>query len=286
MLLTFVVLGMAICAVWLPPISFREHGSIPPWAILFVIATGLGFAFGVLDWQALGILAVSLSVAEMSRRLTTSSARIGSTVVVVLIAVGLAFHFFPGFHNPIVVDAVITGPGAAPFTQYANFDKAAAGLVVLAYFCRRVESAHQVREMWASTALVVTATVMVLIAIGLTIDYFDFDPKLPSFTSSFLAINLLFTCVAEEAFFRGFVQERVARRLTANWQWLAIAFSSLLFGLAHLRGGTVFVLLATVLGFGCAVAYSKTRRIEAPIFVHFSFNAVHFLLFTYPLIQK
>jgi len=286
MSLTFVVLGLAICAAWCPPIRVRGLGSIPLWAVLFVIATGLGFAFGVLSWHALGTLAAMFSAAELSRRLTTPAVRIGLTVVVALIAVGLALHLFPGFHNPIVLDAVITGPGAAPFTQYANFDKAAAGLAVLVYFCRRVESVQQVREMAGPTAVAATATVVILIATGLAIDYLDFDPKFPPFTLSFLAINLLFTCVAEEAFFRGFIQERVANRLTANRQWLGIALSSLLFGLAHLRGGTLYVLLTTVLGFGCAVAYSKTRQVEAPIFVHFSFNAVHFLFFTYPLIQK
>jgi membrane protease YdiL (CAAX protease family) len=138
----------------------------------------------------------------------------------------------------------------------------------------------------APTAVAAIATAVVVLGIGLAVGHLAFDPKLPSFALAFLAINLLFTCVAEEAFFRGFIQERLANVLSSRWQWLAVAVSSALFGLAHIAGGILYMSLATILGVGCAIAYSKTRRVEAPILVHFSFNATHFLFLTYPFLQR
>ena len=282
MLLTFILLALAICAVWLPPIHLRGSVFLPPWALLFGAATISGLVSGVLGWKALPVLILLFLMAEMSRRAAVLSARIATMVIAGLIAVGLGLHLFPGFYNPIVLDGLSTGPNARPITQYANFDKAAAGLVVLAYFSQRIQSVHDIREIWAATTLAAIATAVVVIGLGLATDYLAFDPKLPSFAISFLAINLLFVCVAEEAFFRGFIQERISRRLNSDWQWLAVAVSSLLFGVVHLAGGTLYALLATLVGLGCAVVYAQTRRVEAPILVHFSFNVGHFLLFTYP----
>jgi membrane protease YdiL (CAAX protease family) len=286
MLLTFVLLALAICAVWVP--QFRLAGSVfvPPWALLFLCAMLLGLLTGILSWSALLVLAVLFALGELSRHVIGRSGHIAVMVITGLASLGLALHLFPGFHNPVLLNEVRTGPNAAPFVQYANFDKAAAGLVLLAYFSRRLRSASELRELFAPTAVAAIATAVVLLAIGLAVGHLAFDPKVPSFALAFLAINLLFTCVAEEAFFRGFIQERLASALASRWQWLAVAISSALFGLAHIAGGILFASLATILGFGCAVAYSKTQRVEAPILVHFFFNATHSLVFTYPFLQK
>jgi membrane protease YdiL (CAAX protease family) len=55
-----------------------------------------------------------------------------------------------------------------------------------------------------------------------------------------------------------------------------------LFGLAHIAGGWRYVALATVAGAGYGTVFYRSRRIEASILAHFTLNAVHFLLFTYP----
>jgi uncharacterized protein len=55
-----------------------------------------------------------------------------------------------------------------------------------------------------------------------------------------------------------------------------------LFGLAHIAGGIVYVGLATIAGIGYSIVYLRTRRIESAIVTHFAVNAVHFFGFTYP----
>lgn len=63
---------------------------------------------------------------------------------------------------------------------------------------------------------------------------------------------------------------------------MAVIVPTLLFALAHARGGPILVLLATVAGGFYAFAFFKTKRLEASILTHFSVNALHFLAFTYP----
>src|SRR5690606_2387397 len=139
--------------------------------------------------------------AELSRYVTSPPARAPATAMAGSVALGLALHPFPGIPNPVALASALTGPTSTPFTQYANFDETAAGLALLAYFSPRLRSKSELGEVFAPTAITALATTVLLLGVGVGTDYFAFDPKLPPFTLTFLAINLLFTCVAEEAFF-------------------------------------------------------------------------------------
>ncbi len=125
-----------------------------------------------------------------------------------------------------------------------------------------------------------------MIAIGLAAGYSRMDFKLPAYTPVFLVSNLLFTCVAEEAFFRGFLQHRFAQYLERKHMKycgpVALSFCAVLFGVVHSGGGPWYVALATFAGLGYGYAYLRTQRVEASILVHFSVNTVHFIGFTYP----
>ncbi|MDP5009557.1 MAG: CPBP family intramembrane metalloprotease, partial [Glaciimonas sp.] len=107
------------------------------------------------------------------------------------------------------------------------------------------------------------------------------------YTPLFLIVNLLFTCVAEEVFFRGVLQERLAGLLPSSTMAaiIVVLCSAALFGVAHIGGGIIYVSLATLSGIGYAYAYHATKRVEAAILVHFIVNAVHFIGFTYPALQ-
>ena len=94
--------------------------------------------------------------------------------------------------------------------------------------------------------------------------------------------NLFFVCVAEEALFRGFIQRNLETGLKniKFGSMIALFIAAFLFGLAHYKGGVVYILLAFIAGIGYGFAYKKTKHIEASILTHFSLNAVHFLFFT------
>jgi membrane protease YdiL (CAAX protease family) len=203
---------------------------------------------------------------------------------VVVLSLALALHLVPGFKNPLLVENIKFSPSSAPFTQYANFDKASVGLVLVLFFCARVSSVRELGSVLRKAAPATVALAVVVLGLSLLTGLTRIDVKVPGFTAAFLATNLLFTCVAEEAFFRGLLQPRLSAALskTRFGEAVAIAVSGILFGAVHLAGGMTYALLATVAGLGYAYLYSKTTRIEAPVFAHFLVNALHFLLLTYP----
>ena len=51
---------------------------------------------------------------------------------------------------------------------------------------------------------------------ALTLNLVEFAPKVPEFWLPFIAINLLFTCVAEEALFRGEIQTKLSKLITPS----------------------------------------------------------------------
>lgn len=285
LLLTFGLLGIAICAVWLPPIRIGERLALPLWPFLFIGSLISGLHAGYLDWPAvpaLGLLALAGWFA--TRPVAQAPQRILFGALAVLIAPALAMHRLPGFDSPVLIAQVQFSPDAAPFTQRANFDKAAVGLMLLAFFCRRARNASDWKLTISRTIPIAAVTAVAITLIATAIGYVRPDFKWPRYAPLFLAVNLLFTCVAEEAFFRGFVQERLSTLLhrLRFGALIAISASAILFGLAHFAGGARYVLLSTLAGVGYACAYARTRSIEAPILTHFVTNAVHFVGFTYP----
>jgi uncharacterized protein len=283
MWLTFGLLGMAICAVWITPNQATRHTT---WMALFGASIVCGLAAGFLKPIAVPVLAGFAALAWFAAFGTTRQ-RVVFGILAGMAALALAMHRLPGFSNPQLISNMRFSADAMPFTQYANFDKGAVGLILLAFLCRRCGTRDEWLAMLRRSAPVAAVTIIVVLALSLGIGFVAPQFKLPPYTPIFLATNLLFTCVAEEAFFRGFLQDRLAGALPATrvWQAAVVVFSGVLFGLAHLGGGAVYAVLATLCGLGYAYAYAVTKRIEAPIIAHFVFNAVHFIGFTYPAIQ-
>ena len=280
MLPTTALLALSICAVWAPDVQLGRK-SIPPWSLLFLAALASGLAASLLDWTALIPLALLGLFCLLAAREMRSSPRAVFTAVVAILALVLALHIAPGFNNPVLLRDVHVSAGASPFTQYASLDKAAAGLLVLALLSRRCASRRDWRDIAGPTLLGIAATALIVMSFAVLTGYVRLDWKLPSITLTFLVINLLFTCIAEEAFFRGLLQERVIQALPGA-AWAAVSLSALLFGIAHFAGGALNVVLATIAGTGYALVYQATRRVEAAILTHFAVNLIHFIGFTYP----
>ena len=100
-----------------------------------------------------------------------------------------------------------------------------------------------------------------------------------------LSYNLIFTCVLEEAFFRGMVQPACicgfSRWLVLHKaRVLGIGAGALIFGLAHIGGGFSFVVLATLAGIGYGLTYDLTGRLHYAVLVHFGVNTVRILGFS------
>jgi membrane protease YdiL (CAAX protease family) len=280
----FIFLALAVCAVWSKPLPAGKRIAVPLWLLLFLMAMAWGLVAGVLRPAAIAGLLVFAAAAWATACAPQRLVRVLAGIATGVLALALAMHKLPGFNNPVVIAAQVLSPGAAPFTQYANFDKGAVGLVLLALLCSRMRAWSEPGGVLKKTWPVLIVTVAAVMAFATATGFVRPDVKLPAVTAMFLAVNLFFTVVAEEAFFRGFLQARLASSLARfrYGPWIAVLVSALLFGAAHLAGGPLYGILAFIAGLGYAYAYHVTQRIEAAILVHITVNAVHFIGFTYP----
>ena len=75
------------------------------------------------------------------------------------------------------------------------------------------------------------------------------------------------------------LQQQLQQKLGA---WPALVLASALFGLAHLGGGWLYAMLATVAGLLYGLIYLHTGRLWLAVLMHASLNFVHLYFFTYP----
>jgi uncharacterized protein len=180
-----------------------------------------------------------------------------------------------------VLNAVKFSKDSLPFTMYLNFDKALAGVLLLANLPLN-DSREEWKQSFRWAFIVLPALVVVLLPITYLMGYAHWNPKFPEASLTWTLNNLLFVAMAEEALFRGFIQSRCERWI-GKYHWLGpVIVAAVLFGTVHYVGGWQYVMLATLAGIGYGIAFQKTKSIEAAIFTHFLFNAVHFFLFSYP----
>lgn len=278
-MLTQVAIGgllATVVALWIPPW----------WLCLLPLAVAIigGYAAGILSGPA-GLALLLLAVALRLFRGRTGWARTAAATVAVVVSLLLALHLVPGFDNPVVIRNAVLSPGAIGYTQYANFDKGLAGaLMVASLGLASLRSAGGWSAALRRAGPIALVTIAVVMAASLALGFVRFDPRWTPLVGVWAPINLLLTCVAEEAFFRGFLQREIARDLDRrrHGSAVAVAISAMLFGLAHAAGGWRYVLLATLAGTGYALAFQRSGRLEMAILAHFAVNATHFLLFTYP----
>jgi CAAX protease family protein len=283
--LPYVWLSLAIGTLCLPPLPSvgpmpLRHAVSIAWLIVAVThayATGVVTPLGVLVILAFALLCYR--DARQHRALTT--------IAVVVFSLTLMAHIVPGFSNLIVVSDVMLSPDAVPYTLDLNFDKAQVGLFLLAFrppvLASRVDWGAMLRVTFPGVLLLIA----VLTACALSMGQIRVDFKWPTIFPVWAWANLLFTCVAEEALFRGVIQRRLQGELTTRVQTsgreiAGLVLAAVIFGLAHYAGGLWSVVLAMIAGVGYGWIFWRTNRVEASILTHFLVNTTHILCFTYP----
>lgn len=200
--------------------------------------------------------------------------------LVLLWAMALTLHLVPGFDNLKVLDRVQAGRASVPFTLYLNLDKPLIFFGLLLAWPALLGPGGTMR--WRPLALLILPLAALLIT-AWQLGALKPDVGLPHWWWLFAFNNLVFTCVAEEALFRGFIQQGVASR---SKPWLGLLVASLLFGAAHLAGGPLLVLFAALAGACYGLAFQLSGRLSVAILLHFLFNFAHLALFTYPLASR
>ncbi len=195
----------------------------------------------------------------------------------------LATHKLPGFDNPQILDQVYISQQSAVYSMYLNIDKFIAGIIIFwSVFNNEERKCFHSGRSFHSLAIILPLIIISMIIANYTL--IDYDPKLSEYLLIFSIHNLLFTCIAEEAYFRGLIQKQLAIR---GFRYLIpVGISAVLFGAAH--SGTAqldYLVAATIAGFAYAYAYEKTGSVSISILLHWLLNLVHFSFFTYPFVR-
>ncbi|MEJ6079556.1 CPBP family intramembrane metalloprotease [Vibrio sp. 1-Bac 57] len=297
--MTFYILGLAILSVF--PFCKITFFKQPIWLWLLMLSVLSAALEGYIN--IVGLVAITFYVALYYGTLNIKQPIINKVITILFIAtsLSLALHYVPGFNNlPIVVNEQVSSDAIA-YTLYANFDKGIAGLLLSAYYFstlapkrqRTLDSKGIDSKSLASKklalkqpALIIIGTILATLSVALLLGIVSFNPKVPDFWLAFIAINLLFTCVAEEALFRGLLQTKLSQQIISpRFAILAPIIIACVFALAHFMGGVNYILVSVVAGFGYGYILYKTQRLEWAILCHWLVNVCHFFLFTYPMIK-
>jgi membrane protease YdiL (CAAX protease family) len=280
----FVLLLAAVLGLWI-------HRSV--WIAALIGAIVAGYFTGALQGLAalwIAILA-ALAIAYQHARAGTSPHKgIWQTLaglVFFIHALAMSLALLPGFIRVELVAPVVLSAGATPYSIGVGFPKVTTGILILGVINPLlVRSIGELGRVLARALPIYAITATIAMAVVIYMGYSSFAPKWTALFLLFAPVNLFFTCLAEEAFFRGFVQHELAsignRRAWASG--IALVVAAMLFGAAHFGGGLNYVIAAALAGLGYGWAFMRDMRIEAAMFVHFAVNATHFLLFVYPRI--
>lgn len=212
--------------------------------------------------------------------------------------INLSLRLFPGFENLRVYDQVQFSPDSLPFSMYLNLDKTFAGLLLILFFLERTKWPSKMD--WRFTGAMTAVLIVLLMPIAFLMSYVRFDTKVPPLI--WMANNLFFVVMAEEALFRGllqgglaaflkyFVKKRTTKEPSERMEKViatsCVILAACLFGLAHSKGGMIYVGLATVSGIFYGVVYRRTQSLIAAMAIHFAVNLIHFAFFTYPALIR
>jgi membrane protease YdiL (CAAX protease family) len=280
--LPFLLLLTAVIGLWM-------HRAI--WMGALAAAIVAGYLSGALHGLAalwIAILAALAITYQRARASTSPNKPVWQTLaglVFFLYALAMGLALLPGFNRVELVAPIVLSAGASPYSIGVGFPKVVTGIFILGLINPLLvrswgELARVLKRALPVFAITAAAGMAVVVVMG----YSSFAPKWTPLFLLFAPINLFFTCLSEEAFFRGFVQRELSsigtRRARASG--IALVVAALLFGAAHFGGGLNYMIVAAIAGLGYGWAFMRDSRIEAAMFVHFGVNATHFLLFVYP----
>lgn len=277
--LSYGFLYLSVLLLWIP----GNKNTVWGFALLISIILGL-ISYQLEMIAIIPIILFALAIYYCQSKKVRVFVRVIAGIFVLILSIGLAIHQLPGFHNLKVLDHIYISSNGIPFTLYLNFDKTIMGIFILGFSHQLISRKSEWLLLFKQIAVKAPAVFLMVMFLAFILGFVRFDFKIPDSILIWTINNLLFVCMAEEAFFRGFIQKNLSlimKKIRYGDYW-AILIAAILFGLSHYVGGAKYMTLATVAGMGYGWVYLTTKRIEGSILTHFGLNLTHFLFFTYP----
>ncbi|RDE24034.1 CPBP family intramembrane metalloprotease [Motiliproteus coralliicola] len=245
------------------------------WLVFFFLSIASALLLEILEITGVMIVLAGISIAYYATKQVGWRLYLVHSLLIIW-AILLATHQLPGFNNLNVIEQAVTGANSVPFSMSLNIDKP---MLIFAFIL--LLPGMLVKPPSGNRNIYVVLSVVSLISLpllGCLMGLIKPEISVPSWIILFGLNNLLITCVSEEVFFRGYLQTIFSR----YGQAVALAGSSLLFGLAHFAGGIELIILATVAGACYGLIYLATGRLYMAVAAHFSFNLYHLIFYTFP----
>lgn len=269
-------LGLSMISVWMP----SKRAWIAPYAGFIVC----GLASGWIQPIALLSLCAFALVVRMSMLRLQRWRAFAVNTLVVITAVLAAAHIAPGFSSFTILENTRLSNETGWSSLRFSADKPSIGLFLLLAnrdcLCRSF--AEFARVLRKSVFAIILGCVSVYF-ISMQIGFIELDITFSWLILIWFIRNLMFTVIAEEALFRGFLQPRIETALdTRTSPYQAMFITAILFGSVHLYGGWQYGLVATIAGVLYGYVFMKTGRLELAIGAHIALNTGHLLFFSYP----
>lgn len=257
------------------------------------IAVAIGFSFltffmGFISYPSLLLIILFALSCHFYTNIQNKMIRFLFSLLIVFFA-AIAMKGRIPFSNPIpIFEGVKFSSISAPFWMGINIEKAVCGIILTAYIIKRSKSFSEWKTIIKEFIPVLLILIIFLLTPAVLTGFVKFNYKIPDGMYLFILNNLLLTSVAEEVFFRGFLQKKLFDVFSLNFKMkqaallLSILITSAIFGLGHLYSGVLMAIFAFVAGIGYGYAYQKSWKLESAILVHFGLNITHFIFFTYP----
>lgn len=237
---------------------------------------------GRILWYALPFIA-AFAVASFIcyRPKTHDFTKFVAGFITILLDTCLFLRKIPGFVNLQIYQDIQL---SSNLTLLINFslEKQLVSCFLVLFAISPIRTLSEWKNMFVKIYPYIILFLVLIVTIAVMIGYAVFDPKMPDNTIIRALNKLFYTCLVEEVFFRGFIQNNIISCLKKyrHKNIISLIITSLLFGIAHLRKGIVFVLLAFIAGIFYGFVYIKSKRIEASILAHFCLNFIRLIFFS------
>lgn len=210
-------------------------------------------------------------------------------LVAIILGVAVGVYRPSDFNYPLVFSVNQFYEGGLPFSLYVNIAKLFAGYIIICLlFTSKSQSNIYIKSRVQQYLLAVGLGLLILIVAYHFLD-FRFHLKALNYILLFAAVNLLVTCVTEEAFMRlllqAELQKLIARKFNNRYaqEIIPLLLATLVFVLTHFTHDAPTMWVFGLAGFIYSVVYCLTKNLWACIVVHFTVNIMHFAFLTYPL---
>lgn len=210
---------------------------------------------------------------------------IGLFILIFLIILASFYHKIPYFYNWQIFHKYSVGNGSE-FSLWINFDKFIFIYIASLFFIKELTPNNQKLTLNNKyhTIILFISTILFLMIPSLLIGLVKIEVKFDYILPLWALNNLLIVCVAEELFFRGFLQRNLTNYFYKfkNKENISIFITSFIFATLHLFLSWKFALISFFASIFYGLAFKITKDIKYPILLHFLVNLTHFIFFSYP----